>query len=213
MNLEDFVSWRLALQHFELFPSLKRERVRRAAAGYLQAAEADHAVHHLADAETVAEVVEGVVLVVVVDTQLEEEKHCGRKGFYANKSLRMWLVHFVSPAISSAWWGWCWSLWPGPGHGTCVPDSSASGGTSGPLTFSLGICTTIWTSNSGNKQQTAPNVRDYRLRFVRIVGIQSVLIAPWWLAANELISSSHSMSSDGPKWKHSSHRINFSQRW
>lgn len=37
---------------------------------YLQAAEADHAVHHLGDAETVAEVVEGVVLVVVMDTQL-----------------------------------------------------------------------------------------------------------------------------------------------
>lgn len=38
--------------------------------GYLQAAQADHAVHHLGDAETVAEVVEGVVLVVVVDTEL-----------------------------------------------------------------------------------------------------------------------------------------------
>lgn len=38
---------------------------------YLQAAQADHAVHHLGDAETVAEVVEGVVLVVVVDTQLD----------------------------------------------------------------------------------------------------------------------------------------------
>lgn len=37
---------------------------------YLQAAEADHAVHHLGDAEAVAEVVEGVVLVVVMDTQL-----------------------------------------------------------------------------------------------------------------------------------------------
>lgn len=38
--------------------------------GYLQAAEADHAVHHLGDTETVAEVVEGVVLVVVMDTEL-----------------------------------------------------------------------------------------------------------------------------------------------
>lgn len=38
--------------------------------GYLQAAEADHAVHHLGDAETVAEVVEWVVLVVVMDTKL-----------------------------------------------------------------------------------------------------------------------------------------------
>lgn len=37
---------------------------------YLQAAEADHAVHHLGDAEAVAEVVEGVVFVVVVDTEL-----------------------------------------------------------------------------------------------------------------------------------------------
>lgn len=43
-------------------------------AGYLQAAEADHAVHHLGDTETVAEVVEGVVLVVVMDTKLESRK-------------------------------------------------------------------------------------------------------------------------------------------
>lgn len=39
-------------------------------AAHLQAAEADHAVHHLGDTETVAEVVEGVVLVVVMDTKL-----------------------------------------------------------------------------------------------------------------------------------------------
>lgn len=43
----------------------------RRRSSYLQAAQADHAVHHLGDAETVAEVVEGVVLVVVVDTQLD----------------------------------------------------------------------------------------------------------------------------------------------
>lgn len=42
--------------------------------GYLQAAEADHAVHHLGDTETVAEVVEGVVLVVVMNTKLDRQK-------------------------------------------------------------------------------------------------------------------------------------------
>lgn len=42
--------------------------------GYLQAAEADHAVHHLGDTEAVAEVVEGVVLVVVMDTQLQRQR-------------------------------------------------------------------------------------------------------------------------------------------
>lgn len=42
--------------------------------GYLQAAEADHAVHHLGDTETVAEVVEGVVLVVVMNTKLDRRK-------------------------------------------------------------------------------------------------------------------------------------------
>lgn len=48
-----------------------------AAVPHLQAAEADHAVHHLSDAETVTEVVEGVVLVVVMDTELEKQKGAG----------------------------------------------------------------------------------------------------------------------------------------
>lgn len=43
------------------------------ASAYLQAAEADHAVHHLSDAETVAEVVERVVLVVVMNAELEKQ--------------------------------------------------------------------------------------------------------------------------------------------
>lgn len=49
----------------------------RAEAGYLEAAEADHAVHHLGDTETVAEVVEGVVPVVVMDTQLHRNREGG----------------------------------------------------------------------------------------------------------------------------------------
>lgn len=35
---------------------------------YLEAAEGDHAVHHLGHAEAVPEIVEGVVSVVVVNT-------------------------------------------------------------------------------------------------------------------------------------------------
>lgn len=37
---------------------------------YLQVAEVDHAVHHLCDTEAVAEVVEWVVPVVVMNTEL-----------------------------------------------------------------------------------------------------------------------------------------------
>lgn len=40
---------------------------------YLEAAEGDHAVHHLGHAEAVPEIVEGVVSVVVVNTQLQRE--------------------------------------------------------------------------------------------------------------------------------------------
>ena len=46
---------------------------------YLQAAQADHAVHHLSDTETVTEVVEGIVLVVVVNTKLQREKDSRRE--------------------------------------------------------------------------------------------------------------------------------------
>lgn len=44
------------------------------AASHLQAAEADHAVHHLADAEAVAEVMEGVTPVVIVNAQLQRKR-------------------------------------------------------------------------------------------------------------------------------------------
>ena len=47
---------------------------------YLQAAEADHAVHHLGDTETVAEVVERVVLVVVMNTKLHRQRRRDRRG-------------------------------------------------------------------------------------------------------------------------------------
>lgn len=53
---------------------------------YLQAAQADHAVHHLSDAETVTEVVEGVVLVVVVNTKLQREKDSRREFIWKNVS-------------------------------------------------------------------------------------------------------------------------------
>lgn len=53
---------------------------------YLQAAQADHAVHHLSDAETVTEVVEGVVLVVVVNTKLQREKDSRRQFIWKNVS-------------------------------------------------------------------------------------------------------------------------------
>lgn len=66
---------------------------------YLQTAEADHAVHHLGDTETVAEVVEGVVLVVVMDTQLQRQRDgselTGRHKRAGGGSLG-------SPAIASA---------------------------------------------------------------------------------------------------------------
>lgn len=69
-------------------------------AGYLQAAEADHAVHHLGDTETVPEVVEGVVLVVVMDTKLETERRCERS--YQGREVTCCLQRppQVSPAIS-----------------------------------------------------------------------------------------------------------------
>lgn len=41
---------------------------------YLEAAEWDHAVHHLGHAETVPEIVEGVVPVIVVDAKLQRER-------------------------------------------------------------------------------------------------------------------------------------------
>ena len=44
---------------------------------YLQTAEVYHAVHHLCDTEAVAEVVKGVVPVVVMDTELSGEKDTG----------------------------------------------------------------------------------------------------------------------------------------
>lgn len=53
---------------------------------YLQAAQADHAVHHLSDTETVTEVVEGVVLVVVVNTKLQREKDSWREFIWKNVS-------------------------------------------------------------------------------------------------------------------------------
>lgn len=53
---------------------------------YLQAAQADHAVHHLSDTETVTEVVEGVVLVVVVNTKLQREKDSRREFIWKNVS-------------------------------------------------------------------------------------------------------------------------------
>lgn len=55
---------------------------------YLQAAEADHAVHHLGDTETVAEVVEGVVFVVVMDTQLwrHTERERGLSGSHDHQT-------------------------------------------------------------------------------------------------------------------------------
>lgn len=53
---------------------------------YLQAAQADHAVHHLSDTETVTEVVEGVVLVVVVNTKLQREKDSRREFIWTKVS-------------------------------------------------------------------------------------------------------------------------------
>lgn len=41
---------------------------------HLESAEADHAVHHLADAETVTEVVKRVIPVVVMNTHLQRQR-------------------------------------------------------------------------------------------------------------------------------------------
>lgn len=68
---------------------------------YLEAAEADHAVHHLCDTETMAEVVEGVVLVVVMNTQLQRDRERRLLTLNPNSSshtLTLWV--WVSPAIS-----------------------------------------------------------------------------------------------------------------
>lgn len=40
---------------------------------YLEAAERDHAVHHLSHTEAVPEIMEGVVSVIVMNTQLQRE--------------------------------------------------------------------------------------------------------------------------------------------
>lgn len=57
---------------------------------YLEAAERDHAVHHLGHAEAVPEIVEGVVSVIVVDTQLQ------REGMKLSETAELFPKHCIS---------------------------------------------------------------------------------------------------------------------
>lgn len=57
---------------------------------YLEAAEGDHAVHHLGHTEAVPEIVEGVVSVIVVNAQLQ------REGMELSEGSELFAKHCIS---------------------------------------------------------------------------------------------------------------------
>ena len=71
---------------------------------YLEAAERDHAVHHLGHAEAVPEIVKGVVSVIVMNTQLQ------REGMKLSETGELFLCKNMITYASQPPWKHCISL-------------------------------------------------------------------------------------------------------